>query len=41
VGMAVQVRLRPLSAADRERGDTGCVAVRSRLGPFPLRPVPA
>jgi hypothetical protein len=27
-GMAVQVRLRPLSAADRERGDTGCVAVR-------------
>ncbi len=28
VGMAVQVRLRPLSAADRERGDTGCVAVR-------------
>ena len=28
VATAVQVRLRPLSAADRERGDTGCVAVR-------------
>ena len=46
MGLAVQVRLRPLTVADRERGDTGCVAVRpasafpasahSRLGAFPL-----